>query len=73
MDVENTRYRCTERYAFGWTDWRAVYGTPAKKWWQFKVNWERVLDICGPLVGTFIITAPIGVAAWYFWKWMGWL
>jgi len=73
-DPENMRYRCTERYVYGWTDWRAVYGSPVKRaWWKFKVNMEKFWAVYGHIVGTFIITAPIAVAAWYFWKWMGWL
>ena len=26
FDTENAKYKATERYAFGWTDWRGVYG-----------------------------------------------
>ena len=28
FDTENAKYKATERYSFGWTDWRAIYGTP---------------------------------------------
>jgi hypothetical protein len=28
FDTENAKYKATERYSFGWTDWRGVYGTP---------------------------------------------
>ncbi len=28
FDTENAKYKATERYSFGWTDWRAVYGSP---------------------------------------------
>lgn len=28
FDTDSMRYKATERYAFGWTDPRAVYGTP---------------------------------------------
>lgn len=27
-ETENAKYKVTCRYAFGWTDWRAIYGTP---------------------------------------------
>ena len=27
-DTENAKYKATERYSFGWTDWRGVYGSP---------------------------------------------
>jgi len=27
-DTENAKYKATERYSFGWTDWRTLYGTP---------------------------------------------
>ena len=28
FDSENAKYKATERYSFGWTDWRGVYGSP---------------------------------------------
>jgi len=28
FDTDSMRYKSTERYNFGWTDWRGVYGTP---------------------------------------------
>ena len=28
FDTENAKYKATERYSFGWTDWKGVYGTP---------------------------------------------
>ena len=28
FETDSMRYKATERYAFGWTDWRGVYGTP---------------------------------------------
>jgi hypothetical protein len=28
FDTDSMRYKSTERYDFGWTDWRGVYGTP---------------------------------------------
>jgi len=28
FETDSMRYKSTERYAFGWTDWRGVYGTP---------------------------------------------
>lgn len=28
FDTENAKYKATERYSFGWTDWRGVYGSP---------------------------------------------
>lgn len=28
FDTENLKYKFYERYSFGWTDWRGVYGTP---------------------------------------------
>lgn len=28
FDTENAKYKATSRYAFGWTDWRGIYGTP---------------------------------------------
>ncbi len=28
FDTENAKFKATERYSFGWTDWRAVYGSP---------------------------------------------
>lgn len=27
-DTENAKFKCTERYSFGWTDPKALYGTP---------------------------------------------
>jgi hypothetical protein len=27
FDIANLRYKATERYSTGWTDWRAVYGS----------------------------------------------
>jgi hypothetical protein len=27
-ETENAKYKVTCRYTFGWTDWRAIYGTP---------------------------------------------
>jgi hypothetical protein len=27
FDTENAKYKATERYSFGWTDWRGVYGS----------------------------------------------
>ena len=26
-DTENAKYKATERYAFGWSDWRGIYGS----------------------------------------------
>lgn len=28
FETDSMRYKATERYGMGWTDWRAVYGTP---------------------------------------------
>lgn len=28
FDTENAKFKCTERYSFGWTDPKAAYGTP---------------------------------------------
>ena len=28
FDTDSMRYKSTERYVFGWTDWRGVFGTP---------------------------------------------
>lgn len=28
FETDSVRYKATERYGMGWTDWRAVYGTP---------------------------------------------
>jgi hypothetical protein len=28
FDTENAKAKNTERYSFGWTDWRALYGSP---------------------------------------------
>lgn len=28
FDTENAKYKASERYSFGWTDWRAMYGSP---------------------------------------------
>lgn len=28
FDSDNLKYKATARYAFGWTDWRGVYGSP---------------------------------------------
>lgn len=28
FDTDSMRYKSTERYVFGWTDWRGIYGTP---------------------------------------------
>ena len=28
FETDSMRYKATERYAFGWTDWRGIYGTP---------------------------------------------
>ena len=28
FDTKNAKAACYERYSFGWTDWRGVYGTP---------------------------------------------
>lgn len=28
FDTENAKFKATARYAFGWTDWRGVFGTP---------------------------------------------
>lgn len=27
FDTENAKYKSTERYSFGWVDWRGIYGT----------------------------------------------
>lgn len=27
FDTENAKYKATERYSFGWTDWRGIYGS----------------------------------------------
>lgn len=28
FDTENAKFKATERYSFGWSDWRGIYGTP---------------------------------------------
>lgn len=28
FDTENAKFKASERYSFGWTDWRALYGSP---------------------------------------------
>ena len=28
FDTENAKYKASERYSFGWTDWRGIFGTP---------------------------------------------
>ena len=28
FETGNIRYKCRERYSFGWTDWRGIYGSP---------------------------------------------
>lgn len=28
FDTENAKFKATARYSFGWTDWRALYGSP---------------------------------------------
>lgn len=28
FDNENAKFKATERYSFGWTDWRALFGSP---------------------------------------------
>lgn len=28
FDTENAKYKASERYSAGWTDWRGIYGTP---------------------------------------------
>jgi hypothetical protein len=28
FETDSMRYKATERYVFGWTDWRDIYGTP---------------------------------------------
>lgn len=28
FDTENAKFKATERYSFGWTDWRGIYGSP---------------------------------------------
>lgn len=28
FDTENAKFKATERYSFGWTDWRGIFGSP---------------------------------------------
>jgi hypothetical protein len=28
FDTNNAKFKSEARYSFGWTDWRAIYGTP---------------------------------------------
>ncbi len=28
FDTSNAKAKCYERYSFGWTDWRGLYGSP---------------------------------------------
>ena len=28
FDTGNIRYKCSERYSFGWSDWRGIFGSP---------------------------------------------
>ena len=28
FETGNIRYKCSERYSFGWTDWRGIFGSP---------------------------------------------
>lgn len=46
------RFRATERMLPGWTDWRAVYGTPTpEKWYK---NWLIWL-LTGILIATLLL------------------
>jgi hypothetical protein len=63
------KYTATERYVMGWTDWRVMYGTPSRRWWQWKIDPQIVTN----LVGTIFIMLPVIAIAYHVWKWMGWL
>ena len=28
FDTDNFKHKATERYSFGWSDWRAIFGSP---------------------------------------------
>jgi len=28
FDTGNVRYKARERYSFGWSDWRGIFGSP---------------------------------------------
>ena len=73
---QDQRFKYTERYIVGWTDWRAAYGTPPpSRWRRCKATVKSYLaqDVMGRLIGAALIMTPVTVAAWLFWRWMGWL
>lgn len=40
VEVSEPRFKVTERYVSGWTDWRAIY--PTKITWRYKLRlWWR--------------------------------
>lgn len=37
--TENLRFKCTERYSHGWTDWRGIYGTSSDAYEEVPVRY----------------------------------
>ena len=61
-----TAYKMRERYQFGWTDYRAVYGKKAFKW--PRITMAQFVDFLGMLIGVGMIVAPVAVVGWWlFW------
>ena len=62
-DLLNVRYRAHERYQFGWTDYRSLYGQHVEKvthdWDQFITNF----------MGMVIVMIPVTVITYWLWPW----
>lgn len=56
----------TEKYQMGWSDPRAVYGTPDVKWepirYSHKYEIGEYLSWVGTAAGVSLTTAPLSVA-----------
>jgi hypothetical protein len=62
-----------DRYVFGWSDYRAQYGTPKVEWepikYSRKYEWGEYLAYVGMATGVSMAVAPMAwvqLIAWIF-------
>jgi len=63
-DLLNVRYRAHERYQFGWTDYRGLYGKQHVK--KVTRNYDQFIT---NFMGMVIIMIPVTVITYWLWPW----
>lgn len=66
----SNRYKPIQRYRFGWTDPRQIYGSSRVK--RRAPQYSRVIDAMGLVIGVLLIVLPIATLAHFLWTFMEW-